>query len=76
MKLPPLAWWVFLIGSVAFVAVQGIRDLTSANGPDYCQMANLRSCKVSDNGTWVMVTTPDGATHMIYLKNGKVLQVQ
>lgn len=53
----------------------GIAHEFSANGPDYCAVANLRTCKVADNGTWVTVTTPDGATNLIVLKNGKVVQV-
>jgi hypothetical protein len=62
-----------------FVVFLGVlwRDLGSASkGPDYCAMANLRACKVTDRGEWVQVTTPDGSTHMIYSKNGKVVGVQ
>lgn len=76
MKLPPIAWRGLLVLAIAFVAVMGWRDVASASGPDYCALANLRSCKVGDSGQWVMVTTPDGAQHMIYLKNGRVVQVQ
>lgn len=76
MRLPSIAWWGLLVVAVWFVAIMGVRDLTSASGPDYCAMANLRTCKVGDSGTWVMLTTPDGAQHMVYLKNGRVVQVQ
>jgi hypothetical protein len=68
--------WGLLVIAVAFVIVMGFRDLTSVSGPDYCAMANMRQCKVGDRGEWVMVTSPDGAQHMVYLKNGRVIQVQ
>ena len=70
-----LVWWGFLLSAVIFVAIMVARDLTSASGPDYCAIANLRTCKVGDSGTWVMVTTPDGSTNLVLLKNGKVVQV-
>ena len=70
-----LVWWGLLLSAVIFVAIMAVRDITSASGPDYCQLANLRTCKVGDSGTWVMVTTPDGSTNLVLLKNGKVVQV-
>ncbi|HEV8573545.1 MAG TPA: hypothetical protein VGR43_02450, partial [Dehalococcoidia bacterium] len=62
--------------AAAAIGFAALREMVPTNGPDYCVMANMRSCKVSDRGEWVLVTAPDGAQHMIYLKGGKVLQVQ
>lgn len=42
---------------------------------DLCGAANLRTCKVTDQGTWVAVTTPDGSVYLILLRNGKVIGV-
>lgn len=62
------------LAAVASLGI-GIAHELANSGPDYCQLANLRQCKVADNGTWVMVTTPDGASNLIVIKNGKVVQV-
>lgn len=75
MKFPKVAWWGLLVLAVAFVALMGVRDITSANGPDYCALANIRSCKVGDRGEYVIVTTPDGASTLLLVKNGRVVKV-
>jgi len=70
-----MAWWGFLLGAAIFVGVMGWRDIASANGPDYCALANVRTCKVGDRGEWTMLTMPDGSTALVLMKNGKVVQV-
>jgi hypothetical protein len=77
VRLPEPVWRLLL--AAMFVVFVGVvwRDLTSVSkGPDYCALANLRTCRVSDRGEWVQVTTPDGATHTIYTKGGKVVAFQ
>jgi hypothetical protein len=47
----------------------------AASGPDYCAMANARTCKVGDHGEWTTLTMPDGSSALVLTKSGRVVQV-
>jgi hypothetical protein len=63
------------IAAIASLSLGIAHELTATGGPDFCAAANLRQCKVADRGEYVVVTTPDGSSTLVLMKNGKVVQV-
>jgi len=70
-----LATPLLVLAAIGALAFGFVREFTATSGTDYCAAANLRTCKVADQGQYVVVTTPDGSSSLVLLKNGKVVQV-